>query len=147
MPHLVQSIVDTLRHAYKKYDNRSFLESVIAASAMVAFADGNVSFPERVKFDQVLEIIERLKIYDPHEAVELFDGYVAELRRDNATGSRDLLKIIGDGLGTKQDKILVLKICWAISRADGKIPHKERDVINLIANYLNVGTRELYSSF
>ena len=47
----------------------------MAASALVATADGDISFGERVRLDQILETLEALKVYNPHDGVDLFRDY------------------------------------------------------------------------
>lgn len=47
----------------------------MAASALVATADGDVDFGERVRLNQILETLEALKVYDPHDGVDLFRDY------------------------------------------------------------------------
>ena len=48
----------------------------MAASALVATADGEVSFSERSAVDSILASVEALQVFDVHDAVDIFsDDY------------------------------------------------------------------------
>ncbi|MEK9644418.1 MAG: hypothetical protein VW547_02635 [Alphaproteobacteria bacterium] len=63
---------ETLRRGLARFPNRAFLDAVMAAAALVATADGEVTFSELSKLDDVLENVQDLQIYDPHVAVDLY---------------------------------------------------------------------------
>ena len=44
----------------------------MAACALVATADGHVTFSETVRVDQIVQILEQLKAFNPVEATDLF---------------------------------------------------------------------------
>ena len=46
----------------ERYRNRPFLKATMAACALVAVADGKVSFSQRVRVDQILETLDKLKV-------------------------------------------------------------------------------------
>ena len=57
-------------HAYKK------LEAAMAACAMVSASEGQVSFADRIRVDQIMDTLTRLKVFDPHEGVDLFNRVI-----------------------------------------------------------------------
>jgi len=56
---------ETLRNSLSRIRNRQFLDATMAATALVAMADGEVTFSELSALDAVLETIQDLQIYDP----------------------------------------------------------------------------------
>ena len=57
---------------WRRHHNLPFLKATMAACALVATANGEVSFSERVRVDQIIETLEALQVYGPHEAVNIF---------------------------------------------------------------------------
>ena len=51
----------------------------MAACALVAASDGRVSLSERSRVDLILESLEGLSLFDPHEGVEAFNRYLQQL--------------------------------------------------------------------
>ena len=62
---------ETLRNSLSRMRNRQFLDATMAATALVATADGDVTFSELSALDNVLDSIQDLQIYDPHVAVDI----------------------------------------------------------------------------
>ena len=69
------TLTDKFQEQMERHRNRPFLRAVMAACALVAAADGKVSLAERVRVDQILDTLEELRIFDPHEGVDLFNEF------------------------------------------------------------------------
>lgn len=137
-----------IAEAKERHDNRAFMEGVMAACAIVADADGTVTFSERMSLDNVLDGVDRLKIYDPREAVDLFNTYLDALQdADNKIAKKKLLWQIEETFTTKTDRAVLLKICWAISHADGKTGKSDYEAIEEIAEAVHVSFRDVCSYF
>jgi tellurite resistance protein TerB len=87
----------------------------MAASALVATADGDVSFGERVRLDQILETLEALKVYDPHDGVDLFRDYPEAILESPKEGHAAAVQILRDAEIYEKSKQLIVRICCAIS--------------------------------
>jgi tellurite resistance protein TerB len=138
---ILKELIDSIHHVLEKHNNRTFLEATMAACAIVAKADGIVNFAERGRLDQIVNLIERLKLYGPHEAIDLFNEYVE---------NHDvpyLLEKIQKIMDRKSDQQIILKICWDICRIDGEINRLERDAIEMIAHKLGLNFREMFKEF
>lgn len=127
----------------KRYKNRRFLKGAMAASALVAKSDGVVTFSERSHIDQILEVVDALKIYDPHEAIDLFNRYLDEIGENPSDGKSRLRKIVREAVDAPKDAQLLAKICVAIGRADGKLPQEERDEIEALCGMLQIDTNNI----
>jgi tellurite resistance protein TerB len=87
----------------------------MAGAALVATADGDVRFGERIRLDQILETLEALKVYDPHEGVELFRDYSEAILTLPREGHRAAVQISRDADLDDKAKELIVRICYAIS--------------------------------
>lgn len=76
---------ETLRNGLSRIKNRQFLDATMAASALVATADGEVTFSELSALDTMLETVRDLQIYDPHIAVDIYRDF-ADAIADNPDG-------------------------------------------------------------
>lgn len=134
------SILGQLREALRAQSartrHRPFMEATMAACALVAVADGEVSFSERVRLDQMLDSLEELQAFDPHEAVDRFNDYVARLAEAPEDGQDEALAAVGRIAEDEAEAALVLKLCIALCRADGRFTEAERVAARRVAEAL-----------
>lgn len=119
---------ERFRLELNRYKQRPFLEAVAAACALVATADGEVSFAERARLDAVIESLSQLRLFDPHEVVDAFDEHVAQLADDD-DGFAVMLKVIRAGTRAEGAADLLLRISAVMSLADGRESSDEHEVI------------------
>lgn len=99
----------------------------MAACALVAMANGAVSFRQRVRVDRVIETLDALKVFDPHEGVELFNEFVEVLRTDPEAGHRVVLDVVAKEVSQDPEKArLLARICLTVSEQGGRVPSAER---------------------
>jgi tellurite resistance protein TerB len=75
----LSSLLTDYKKQVERHKNRPFLDGTMAACALIAIADGEVSFAERIRVDQIFAALDALKIFDPHEAVDIFNGFCADI--------------------------------------------------------------------
>ena len=108
----------------------------MAASALVAIADGKVSFSERHRIDQILQNLEELKIFDVHEAIDILNTHLDRLSTNPGTGKSHAMAAIRR---IKDDPVagrLLIKICVSISNADGEFAASEQSQVDEICEQL-----------
>ncbi|MBO6781888.1 MAG: TerB family tellurite resistance protein, partial [Alphaproteobacteria bacterium] len=93
-------MLERFRVELERHKQRPFLEAVAAACALVATADGEVSFSERARLDSFIESLSQLRLFDPHEVVDAFDEHVAALSEHDDGAARMLKTVVA---GTKAD--------------------------------------------
>ncbi len=142
MESFLQRARDSLRRERQRVRNRPMLEAIMAASALVAVADGNVSFSERHRIDDVLRNLDLLKIYDVHKAIDLFNDHIEAIRTDAAAGRKKALDRLRGIAGGEEDARLVVRVCLAISHADGDFSHQEKEAIGSICRVLALDAKE-----
>ena len=112
-----------------KLRNRQFLDAAMAASALVSMADGDANITEYSILDQALETIEALRIYHPHEAMDLYGDYIEGLRTDPAETRRKIMQSIERIRGDRDAAELLIRLCLAIGKADEDFSEPEMAVI------------------
>lgn len=138
---------DRFRKELQRHRQRPFLEAVAAACALVATADGEVSFSERARLDAVVESLSELRLFDPHEVVDAFDEHVAVLAEDADAGHNRMLKTITSGTGDDGAADLLLRISVAMSLADGRDSADEHKVIDQICAALGLAPEAAAAAF
>lgn len=133
---LWESLRGAVRSAAARHRNRPFLEAAMAACAYIAQADGYVSIGERGRIDDILEQLESLSIFDPHEGVNIFNDYVDLLKTDPASGQKAVFSAIEKMSKDEEAALLVARICIAISNADGEFSDKERAAVVEVCDVL-----------
>ena len=127
MTELLHSISQICRKQLQRHRNRPFLRAAMAACALVATAGGVVSFRQRVRIDRVMETLDALKVFHPHEGVNRFNEFVGILREDPEGGHRRLLHLVAAEVSQDTEKALLLaRICLAVSEQEGEVPQAER---------------------
>ena len=120
------SILDGLNERIARHRNRDFLKAAMAASALAAQADGTVTLSERYRIDEILARLERLRIYDPHKAVQILDAFLTELRNNGEVAERVLLGKLRRIAEDREAAELIVRIALSVSRSDGKFSAPER---------------------
>ncbi len=116
--------------------NRPFLEAVMAACAIVATTDGRVTFAEDVRVDQILDRLDRLKAFDPHEGIDLFHDFCDGILADPKVGHDAALAAIRSIASNPADGSLLLRVCIAISEADGKMTLAEQiEIVSICSRF------------
>lgn len=136
MASLWESLREAVETAAARHRNRPFLEAAMAACAYIAQADGYVSIGERGRIDDILEQLETLRVFDPHEGVNIFNDYVEMLKTDHDTGQRSVFAAVEKMAKDEEAALLVAKMCIAISNADGEFTTNEREAVLEICNIL-----------
>ena len=131
-------ISDLIHDRVERYRDRNFLKAAMAASALTAFADGSVSVSERFKVEQILERLERLRIYDVQKAVEKFEAYVSELEDNTEAAEMVLLGKLKRMAADREAADLIARIAIEISYADTYFNRAERMQFEAICGALDL---------
>lgn len=129
---------ETLRNSLSRIRNRQFLDATMAATALVATADGEVTFSELSALDTVLESVRDLQIYDPHVAVDIYRDFADAIADNPDTGRRDAMAAVGKIGRDHEAAELVIRVAVAISKADGELSPLESRAISDICGTLGV---------
>jgi tellurite resistance protein len=135
-------ILNTLLHDFQDHlarqRNRAFLKSVMAACAMVASADGEVSFAQRIRLDQILETLDKLKIFDPHEGIDMFNIFSDGIMENSSKGHAKAWEALVLGAPGRSARELLIRVCLAISEANKERSLADQIEIVTLCNRLGV---------
>jgi len=139
MASLLTSLKQRYQQELARHQNKPLLTGVMAASALVATADGVVSFAERMRLDQIIENLETLKVFDVHEGVDLFNEFQDAIFEDPKTGHAKAVDAIRKAAGDDEEtKQLLIRICLAIHEADGAVSLAEQIEIVTLCSLLGM---------
>ena len=138
MSGFLNSLTDLYRERLRRHRNLPFLRGVMAASALVAVADGSVSLGQRMRMDSVMETLEKLQVFDPHEGVDLFNQFVEAIRTSPQTGREAAIQAVRDVAKDQETKQLMLRVCLAISETNGKISMVDQIEIVSLCSLLDI---------
>ncbi|GAB6054109.1 tellurite resistance TerB family protein [Magnetospira thiophila] len=114
-------LTDRFQEELSRQRNLPFLRATMAACALVAADDGVVSLGERVRVDQILETLEALRVFDPHEGVDLFNAFVDGILASPRVGHAAALRVVLDFVEDNPEVAhLLIRVCLAVSEANGE---------------------------
>jgi len=147
MSRFLNHLTKLYQEQVERYRNRPFLKAAMAACALVAVADGKVSFSQRVRVDQILETLDKLKVYDPHEGVDLFNDYVEQILTSPKIGHAKAVEAVQSIADNKETARMLIRLCLAVSETNCKISTVEQVEIVSLCNLLGIDPSEvnLYS--
>lgn len=126
---MFDTLKKSIEEMLERHRQQPFLDACMAACALVAMADGKVSLSEQSRIDDVLEAIDRLSLFDVHEAIDLFNAYVDGIHENPAKGRKAALDAVERMADDADSADLLVRICLAVSQADGEFAQSERDQI------------------
>jgi tellurite resistance protein len=139
MPELLSNLSQICRAQLQRHRNRSFLRATMAACALVAMASGAVSFRQRVRIDRVMETLDALNVFDPHEGVDLFNEFAGMLGTDQEAGRIRVLDVVAREVSQHPEKArLLARICLAVSEQEGAVPQAEQREIAALCGYVGL---------
>ncbi|MGR9106659.1 MAG: TerB family tellurite resistance protein [Gammaproteobacteria bacterium] len=138
MAGFLEVLSEIFREQVDRHRNWPFLNAAMAACALVATANGRVSFCQRMRLDQVLATLDRLRGFDPHEGVDLFNGFVEKIVRSPRIGRRKSLAAMAAVAGDKSLAELLIRVCLAVSESDGRVSPAEMHEILSLCSVLEI---------
>ncbi len=127
----------------ERHRQRPFLKASMAACALAAVADGAPTFCARIRVDQILETLEALKIFDPHEGVDLFNEYSKALLKSPADGYEKALDAVKAMTGNPDTSALLVRMYLAVAEAKGERSDTDEAEFDAACKTLGVDPREL----
>ena len=124
--------------AARRHKHRPLLEATMATSALIAYADGEVTFSERTQIDRIVEGLDSLKDFDVHEAIDLFTDYTEALRDRPEAAHAKALAAVARIRDDEEAAALIVRIAMAISGADGEVSEPERASLSEICGVLGL---------
>jgi tellurite resistance protein TerB len=145
----MSTFVIKVRQMLSRYSERvrerAFLDAAMAASALVASADGDVSLAELLSRDDILDRVEALQAFDTEVAVSRFRSYLRGIETDHGSGAARALAAVAAFGEDPELAPLLLRVAVAIAKADARISPEEQAVIEQLTQALGAEDIDLAS--
>jgi tellurite resistance protein TerB len=125
-------LFEKLQHDTARYWDKPFLKAAMAVCALASYADGEVSLSERYRVDAILGAVERLRVHDPHKAVDIMDDYLEHLRTEPERWEDVLRGKIARYADDYKAARTLLRIAFLVISADGEASPAEREAFDEI---------------
>lgn len=122
----------------KQVQNKNVLEAIVAASLLVAAADGEIEDEETKTLNELLVNNDLLKAFKPVEITQIVDRYTGMLKAGFRVGEVKLLREIADIAENANHAEEVFVTALTIAEADGEIDPKELVVLKKIGRTLGI---------
>jgi tellurite resistance protein len=113
----------------------------MAACALAAVADGEVSFGERIRVDQILDTLEELKVFDAHEAIDLFDDFTHAILAAPEEGRARAVAAVRQVTDDRERAELLVRICLAVAEVGGEKKLVDQIEIVILCSLLGIEPR------
>ena len=131
---MLELLRDSLKKRAERQRGQQFLEATMAASALVAYADGAISFAERMRLDQILEQLHALQAFEVHAAIDRFNDFIEALDQRPDEGRARVLDAVRVFSGDAAESRLMIRAACALCIADDDFSEAEqREVAALCA--------------
>jgi len=146
MAGFLQTLMTDYQNQIQQHQNRPFLHAAMAACALMAGSGGEITFSQRIRVDQILETLEKLQIFDPHEAIDLFNDYTQAILDAPKVGHARALAAVQKVTADKETAGLLVRICIAVAQAGGEKNLSQQNEIVMLCSLLQVEpeTTDLY---
>ncbi len=134
----LSELIDGYQDHLERRRQRPFLTASMAACALVATADGNVSFSEHVRVDQILQTLKQLQAFDPHEGIEIFRAFCDDILANPMDGHERTWQALESNLTTPGCRDLVVRICLAVSESNAETQLADQIEIVSICSRLGI---------
>lgn len=138
MAGFLQSLLADYQQLLERHQNRPFLNAAMAACALMSSSGGEITFSQRIRVDQILETLEKLQIFDPHEGVDLFNDYTRDILQNPREGHERALAAVRRFTADKDTAGLLIRICMAVAQADGEKKLSQQIEIVMLCSLLQV---------
>lgn len=135
-------VTASLKTEVTKFNNKSFLETVVAGCVMVAYADGVVRPEEKQKMMGFLRNSDVLSVFTTEEVIVVFDKYAKQFEFDHQIGQASALQAIAKLKGKETEAKLMVRVCCAIGAADGNFDDNEKAIVRKICAELGLNPKD-----
>jgi tellurite resistance protein TerB len=129
---------EAVRLELERMRNKKFLDATMAASALIATADGVVEFQELVALDSVIANVYELSIFKPHTGIDIYRRYAQSIIDTPQDGTDKALKSVARLSDDPDAAKLLIRACIAIGRSDGDFSQSEAAMIEKMCGVLDV---------
>ncbi|CAI3938860.1 tellurite resistance TerB family protein [Commensalibacter communis] len=125
-----------LTEEFKKFKNKDILNSVMAACAYIAAADGHIDPEEKRKMIGLVKNSPLISVYGADNAIKVFTEHADRFDFDFEIGKTEALRIISKHRGNSEIARLIIRAAIMIGNSDGNFDNNEKTAVRTIINEL-----------
>jgi len=125
-----------------KFKNKDVLDALVAASTIVAAADGVIDASEKAKMVGVLKNSPLTSAYPVDQVIKSFTGHADRFDFDVDVGRSEALRVIGKFRSNPDVARMILRSAVIIGKADGNFDASEKRAVEMIARELGINPAE-----
>lgn len=123
--------------------HRDFVDTAMAACALVALADDDHRLSELTARDRILHLLDQERSVDVDRAVAAYQRYSKLLESGGAAARKTLLAIVAGVKGDREKSEQLVGLSIAVGRADQQFSARERSVVEDICDALGLHPADL----
>ena len=131
-------VTNLLGTVWPRSRERQAMEAIMAACALVAYADGKVDGAERDRVKEALHSLDMIKHMNEHNGMVIFDSTIANLKSDTDRGRRAAMASIELMKSRPEVAIVIVGICHSIAGTGEMAGAIEQPEIERIASVLDI---------
>ena len=124
---------ETLTNEVAKFKNKTFMEAIANACALIATADGEVTSAEKMKMAGFINNSPELKAFNLTDVIKVFNDACSKFEFDFHVGQAEALKNINRIKGKDAESRLLVRVACAIGASDGNFDDKEKAACRMIS--------------
>lgn len=132
----LKSRLSSLTEEFTKLKNKDVLNSVMAACAYIAAADGHIDPEEKRKMVGLVKNSPLISVYGADAAIKVFSEHADRFEFDFEIGKTEALRIIGKYNGRSDIARLIIRAAIMIGNSDGNFDNHEKAAVRTIINEL-----------
>jgi len=135
-------LLDDLKEEIHRARNEDLMEGIVAACALVAYADGWVTPEEQNRMLGLIRKYEPIAAFGLHDVTMTFESLTRRFEMDQKDGEAAALQAVRRVKGVTPYPALLVETCCAIATADGGFDAEERKVVLQICELLELNPEE-----
>lgn len=131
-------LLDKLTGEVQRYENKDFLKAAMAVCALTAVADDEVTLSEHHRIGYALAMVPALRDLDAEKAIDILYEYIYALRTNGEEAKEILRGKVKRMAGDHKRARTLMRVCYMVMTADGKIEEMERTEFNRLCQLLEL---------
>lgn len=128
----------TLAAEASKWKNKDFMEAIVAATVLIAAADGSIDAAEKAKMMGYVQRSDELKHFDPKTVIDTFNKLAGNFDFDYSIGKAEALKVINRVKANDEQARMVVRVAMVIGASDGDFDNDEKAAVRTICAELGL---------
>jgi tellurite resistance protein TerB len=127
---------------FRETHAQTLLEPIVAACAMVAYADGWVAPEEEKRMAALIGDFRPIEVFGTDEVLRAFNEISRRFEDDHDAGEREALALVAELRTRPRHARVLMQTCCAIATADGALDGEERHAALRLCGALGLDPEE-----